>query len=174
MRVTARLLKTADGSALWSGSFDEPFNGMFGVQDAISERVAHVLAPRLSQPDQGRLAGLGGTRDTDAYQFYLAARQSAQGIRATGLRRSVELYNKAIARDSNYALAYAGLAESYRRMIFGADAAPVAALEPARTAANHAIRIEPTLAERHAALGWVRFWYDWDWPAAEATFRRAI
>lgn len=174
VRVTARLLRTTDGVAVWSGSFDERFTGMFDVQDAISERVARVLAPRLADQDRLRLMGAGGTRNPDAYQLYLAARMHAQTLRAESLRKSVTLYNKAIELDPNYALAYAGTAETYRRMIFGADAAPMDAFEPARVAARQATRIDPLLAEGHAGLGWVSFWYDWDWPGAEVHFRRAI
>jgi DNA-binding winged helix-turn-helix (wHTH) protein/TolB-like protein/tetratricopeptide (TPR) repeat protein len=174
VRVTARLLRTTDGVAAWSGSFDERFTNMFDVQDAISERVARVLAPQLAVQDRQRLMGAGGTRNPDAYQLYLAARMHAQTLRAEGLRKSVTLYEKAIALDPSYALAYAGVAETYRRMIFGADAAPMDALEPARVAARQATKIDPLLAEGHASLGWVSFWYDWDWPGAEAHFRRAI
>ena len=86
----------------------------------------------------------------------------------------IEFYKKAIALDPNYALAYAGLAETYRRLPFGADTAPAEAFEPARAAALRAIQIDPGLAEGHAGIGWVKFWYEWDWPGAEKAFRRAI
>ena len=83
LRVTARLLRAADGSAAWSGSFDEKFTGVFEVQDAISARVAQVLAPSLqagaASARARRSAGLGGTRNTDAYQLYLAAARSRPG-----------------------------------------------------------------------------------------------
>ncbi len=174
VRVTARLLRTTDGVAVWSGSFDERFTGMFDVQDAISERVARVLAPRLADPDRLRLAGAGGTRNADAYQLYLAARMHAQGTLAEGLRKSVALYRKAIEFDPAYALAYTGLVETYRRMIFGADAEPIQVFEPAKLAAIRAMEIDPLLADAHAAFGWIRFWYEWDWPLAETHLRRAI
>lgn len=173
VRVTARLLRAVDGRALWSGSFNERFTGMFDVQDAISERVAGVLVPRLQMAPAGTLAA-GGTRNFDAYQLYLAARQYAQSIRADGLDRSAALYQKAIELDPRYALAYAGQAETYRRMVFGADGEPRDVLERARSSAQRALALEPQLAEAHAALGWVRFWYEWDWQGAEQAFRRAI
>ena len=117
LRVTARLLRTRDGCAAWSGSFDERFTSVFDVQDTIAQRVTDVLAPRL-----GVVGDAGGSRDADAYQLYLAATQQARGIRADGLRTSVSLYRKALAIDPAYALACTGMAESYRRMLFGADA----------------------------------------------------
>lgn len=172
VRVTARLLR-ADGTARWSGSFDEKFTSVFDVQAMISDRVAAVLAPRLGARDrQGHAAG--GTQNPDAYQLYLAARHAAQTLRPSGLNRSIEFYKKAVALDPNYALAYAGLAETYRRLPFGADTAPAEAFEPARAAALRAIEIDPALAEAYAGLGWVKFWYEWDWPGAEKAFRRAI
>jgi DNA-binding winged helix-turn-helix (wHTH) protein/TolB-like protein/Flp pilus assembly protein TadD len=186
VRVTARLLSAADGTAAWSGSFDEKFTGVFELQDTISQRIAAVLVPLVDAAAptsaQGRapgsvhanLTGAGGTRNSDAYQLYLAARQFAQGVSAAGLRKSIELYNKALDFDPAYALAYAGLVESYRRMIFGADVSPVEAFEPAKIAAQRGMALAPELAEAHAGLGWIRFWYDFDWPEAERIFRSAL
>ena len=118
IRVTARLLR-ADGTARWSGSFDEKFTGVFDVQNMISDRVAQVIAPRLGASDRKGLAA-SGTQNPDAYQFYLAARSQAQSVRPSGLKRSIEFYKKAIELDPNYALAYAGLA----RRIVGSRSAP--------------------------------------------------
>ncbi len=176
LRITARLLSASDGAAAWSGSFSEKVTGVFEIQDAISERITRVLAPHLGAGDGAQLPlkATGGTRDADAYQLYLVARQHAQGIRSAGLRKSVELYNKAIEIDPGYALAYAGLVESYRRMIFGADTAPIEAFEPAKVAAQRALELAPALAEAHAGLGWIRFWYDFDWQGAERKFRDAL
>lgn len=172
IRVTARLLR-ADGTARWSGTFDEKFTGVFDVQAMISDRVAQVIAPRLSASSRRSLTA-SGTTHPDAYQLYLAARSSAQNLRPSGLRRSILFYKKALELDPNYALAWAGLAETYRRLPFGADTPPTEAFEPARAAALRAIEIDPSLAEGHAGLGWVKFWYEWDWPGAEREFRRAI
>ena len=174
VRVTARLLDTASGEAAWSGSFDENFTGMFDLQDAISRRVADVLAPKLRSADRRRLAGAGGTRNIDAYQLYLLARQQAQGIRTAGLVRSIDLFSKAIALDPAYALAHAGTAESYRRMIFGSDGEPRVIFREAEKHAARCIAIDPDLADGFASTGWNLYWHAWDWPRAEAAFRRAI
>lgn len=173
VRLTARLLRASDGAARWSGSFDERFIDVFSAQDAISNRVAAVLAPHLTQTDKARLSSVG-TLNADAYQLYLAARLHSQSIKASGLERSVQLFEQSIALDPKYALAHAGLAETYRRMVFGADADPKIILPRARDAALRALELDPALAEGHAALGWVKFWHDWDWAAAEQTFREAI
>lgn len=173
VRVTARLLNTASGEAAWSGSFDERFTSVFDLQDAISTRVAQVLAPHLERQDRKRLADIGGTRNLDAYQLYLAARHQAQGIRTAGLLKSLDLYRQALALDPEYVLADVGIAESMRRMIFGADGEPVQTFAEAKRHAQRALEIAPDLAEAYSSIGWNRFWHDWDWPGAEAAFRRA-
>jgi tetratricopeptide (TPR) repeat protein len=147
---------------------------MFDLQDAISTKVAQVLAPHLERRDRKRLAGAGGTRNLDAYQLYLAARHQAQGIRTAGLVKSFDLYRQAIALDPDYALAYVGIAESHRRMIFGADGEPTKTFAEAERHARRAVEIAPDLAEAHAGIAWNRFWHDWDWSGAEAAFRQAI
>jgi TolB-like protein/Tfp pilus assembly protein PilF len=173
VRVTARLLNAADGTAAWSGSFDERFEDVFSVQDKISERVAQQLAPRLSRGEHQQRAAATGTRDPAAYEHYLTARFHAQMLRADGLAKSVELFQRATLLDPNYALAYAGLADTYRRMAIGIDAPPAKALAAGLAAAQRAVQIDPALAEAHAALGWMRWWAQWDWPGAEQSFRRA-
>ena len=178
VRVSARLLNTTSGEAAWSGSFDEAFTGVFEVQDKISTKVADVLAPHLAthtaSNGQRRLLGAGGTRNADAYQLYLTARRHAQGIKNAGLLKSIDLYQQAIALDRSYALAYAGMGESYRRLVFGADGEPGVVLKAAKDCHTRALQIDPDLAEAHAGLGWNLFWYDWDWPAAAAAFDRAL
>ena len=176
LRVTARLLRAADGSAAWSGSFDEKFTGVFEVQDMISARVAQVLAPSLevfagARPPQ---TGLGGTRNTDAYQLYLAAARHAQDMRADGLRKSIDLYKQALELDPGYALAWVGLAETYRRTLFGADALPSEVFEPADFAVQRALAVVPNLAEARAEQAFKLYWFDFDWPGAEREFRRAL
>ena len=88
--------------------------------------------------------------------------------------KSIDLYQQAIALDRSYALAYAGMGESYRRLVFGADGEPGVVLKAAKDCNTRALQIDPELAEAHAGLGWNLFWYDWDWPAAAAAFDRAL
>ena len=176
LRVSARLLRAADGGAVWSGSFDEKFTGVFEVQDMISARVARVLTPSLELLADARRApaGLGGTRNTDAYQLYLAAARHGQDMRADGLRRSIALFNQALEIDPSYALAWAGLAETYRRSLFGADARPTEVFEPAAVAVQRALALAPNLAEARAEQAFRLYWFDFDWAGAEREFRRVL
>jgi len=173
VRVTARLLRAADGVASWSGSFDDRFEDVFTVQNRISERVAQQLVPQLSRDERKRLVA-PGSQDLAAYELYLTARFHAQGLSPDGVAQSLELFQRAIDLDPSYALAYAGLADSYRRMAIGLDAQPAKALAAGLKAAERAVQIDPGLAEAHAALGWMRWWGEWDWAAAEQSFRRAV
>ena len=178
LRVTARLLRTSDGAAAWSDSFDEKFTGVFEMQDVISTRVMQALAPRLA-PNTGvaasaRLTDVGGTRNTDAYQLYLAASRHLQSRRANAARKSIELFNKALTFDPAYALAYVGLAEAYRETLLAADAVPAEAFESAKAAAQRALALAPNLAEALTERGFGLYYFEFDWPGAEREFRRAL
>jgi len=180
VRATARLLRATDGSAAWSGSFDEKFTGVFDIQDQISNRVMQALAPILQAAtgsgaaSQAPLTDVGGTRSTEAYQLYLAAAQHAQGLRADGMRKSLELLNQALTVDPGYALAWVRLAEVHRRRLFSADAVPSEVFEPIKVALQRALALAPNLAQAHAEVGFSLYWFDFDWPGAERAFRRAL
>ena len=178
LRVTARLLRGSDGAAAWSDSFNERFTGVFDMQDLISTRVMQALTPRLEA--KARVAAsvpmtnLGGTRNTDAYQLYLAALRHAERSRADGLRKSIALFNQALSIDPAFALAYVGLAQAYRQTLLGADAEPAEVFEPARVAVQRALALAPNLAEALAEKGFSLYHFEFDWPGAEREFRRAL
>lgn len=180
LRVTARLLWAADGSAAWSGSFDEKFTGVFELQDLISNRVLAALSPKLQSrarlPGGARapLTALGGTLNTDAYQLYLAAFSHAQRMHPDGLVKSRDLFQQAITLDPNYALAYVGLAEAHRRRLFATDAVPAEVFEPADAAIRRALSLAPGLSEAHAGNGFKLYFFDFDWAEAEREFRHAL
>ncbi|MEO8310280.1 MAG: tetratricopeptide repeat protein [Caldimonas sp.] len=177
LRVSARLLRASDGSAAWSGSFDEKFTGVFDVQDAISARVLHALEGTL-QAGAGAMEGAagdrGGTRNTEAYELYLAASRHAQSRRAEGMRKAIALFNQAIAVDPSYALAHAALAESLRETMLSADARPVSVVGPARSAIERALTLAPNLGRALSEKGYSLYYFDFDWPGAEREYRRAL
>ena len=177
LRVNARLLRASDGTAAWSGSFDEKFTGVFDVQDAISARVLQALVGRLG--GTGVAAGatgtdFGGTRNTEAYELYLAASRLAQARRGEGLRKSIALFNQAIAVDPSYALAHVGLAETLRETLLASDARRASVFEPARAAIQRALTLAPNLAEALSEGGYSLYYFEFDWPGAEREFRRAL
>ncbi len=173
IRVCARLLNVADGAALWTDRFDEEFTDVFSVEEAISGRVARALALHLS-PEEERRVTKRHTENSAAYQLYLTGRFHWSRITPPEIRKSIEFFRRAIELDPNYALAYAGLAEAFRSLPITSDVPPNDAIPQAKAAAARAIEIDETLAEPHASLTFVQFWYDWDWAGAERSARRAI
>ncbi|MBI4468232.1 MAG: protein kinase [Acidobacteria bacterium] len=169
IRVTVRLLNVADGWPMWAYECDEAeCSNIFALQDTISERVAQALLPKLTGVDRERLAK-HYTDNREAYELYLRGRFYLQKRTTEGIEKSREYYREAIALDPHYALAYAGLAESYTgHFLQGKD------MGVAEAAALKAVELDDTLAEAHLSSGLVRLHYQWNWPAAEREFTRAL
>jgi DNA-binding winged helix-turn-helix (wHTH) protein/TolB-like protein/Flp pilus assembly protein TadD len=173
IRVTVGLLSVADGSVLWSEAFDEKFTDIFGIQDTISTRATSALSPRISN-DAGFVTRGRRTNDPDAYAHYLRARYFAFKITEADIRKAIDLYERAIAVDPNYSLAYAGMADAYRTLAVASYAPGSEVCPKAKELAEHALSIDDSLAEAHIVLGWINLLYTWDWPRAEKELRRAI
>jgi DNA-binding winged helix-turn-helix (wHTH) protein/TolB-like protein len=169
IRIAARLFRASDGKQLWSGQFDEKFTDIFAVQDAISERVAAALKIRLESGGEKR-----DTKNVEAYQFYMKGRFHMLKAIGSETETGISYFQRAIEADPSYALAYAGLADAYRGQAVGGEMPSAEVFAKARAAANRALEIDETLAEAHANLGHILFWYDWDWKAAENQHRRAL
>jgi TolB-like protein/Flp pilus assembly protein TadD len=173
VRVSARLIKVADGSSLWAGTFDEKFTDVFAVQDAISQKVADALALRLSGEQKNRLSKRY-TENVEAYQLYLTGRYHWSRLTPTEIRKGIGFFQQAIDLDPNYALAYVGLAVADRSLAINADVPSKDCLPEAKAAALKAIELDDSLAEAHSSLSFALIWYDWDWAAGEKEARRAI
>ncbi|HKV66311.1 MAG TPA: tetratricopeptide repeat protein, partial [Rhodanobacteraceae bacterium] len=173
VRVNVRLLAVPSGATLWVDSFDASFGNVLTLQDAIAERVTSALSLKLDRDERRRMQN-NYTSNVTAYQLYLQGRFHLQNATSPELVAAIDLFQQALKVDPDYALAYVGLAESYRRQAIISDADPQIVLPLAKTAALHALKLDDTLAEAYVPLGFVHFWYDWDWPAAEAAFKRGI
>ena len=169
IRISTRLIRVSDGMQLWADQFDEKFENIFAVQDSISAKVASALKVTLGVNEKKRY-----TANTAAYQLYLKGRFLSQKARANDIRTSIDYFEQALDLDPNYAPAYVGLADSYRALVLIADAPPNETLTRAKLAANRAIEIDNAYAEAHAILGWLTFWYDWDWDLSEKQLGKAI
>lgn len=177
LRVTARLLRTTDGTAAWSDSFDEQFNGVFDVQDRISERVQQALLPVLQAGaiDARMPVGeVGGTRSVEAYRLYLAASAQMLHQRGDGLRKGIALFQQAPDVDPGYALAWTGLADAHGRLSLIGDMEPRAAFAFIDVSLQRALALAPDLAAARASLGYKRYTFDFDWAGAEREFRHAV
>jgi len=173
VRVNVRLVSVADGASVWVNTFDEKFTNIFAVQDAISEKVAKALALELSGEERKRLTKRY-TENAEAYELYLKGRYYWGKITTPETRKSIQFFQQAIDVDPNYALAYTGLSDAYRTLPIAHGVSSKDAFPRAKAAAMKALEIDGSLAEAHVSLGFVKFWFDWDWDGAEREFKRAI
>ncbi len=175
IRVTMQLVSARDGSQLWAEQFDGTRSERFAIEDAISQRLAKTLRLSLSDEEQQSLAK-HYTENQEAHRLYLKGRHFWNKRDAEGMRKAIECFWQAIDLDPTYALAYVGLADTYA--FLGSayfDALPPSEDMPkAKAAAVKALELDGTLAEAHCALGFVKGWYEWDWPGAEQALQRAL
>ena len=173
VRVTVQLLRVVDGASLWAEKFDAKFTDIFAVQDSISDQAARSLTLRLSGNER-ELMRKHYTENAEAYAAYLQGRYFWNKRNAAGLKTAVEYFQRAIKIDSNYALAYAGLADCYIRLNeFGVPMAQES-VPRGKAAVLKALEIDDALAEAHATLGFIKFRHDWDFAGADHEFRRSL
>ncbi len=170
IRVNARLTNVANGTCLWTGTFDEDFTDVFTVQDAISERVASALKLSFNRD----ALSTRSTENTRAYELYLQGRYHWNRLIPTEVHKSNEFFKKAIEIDPYYALAYTGIAAAHISFPISSDVPPSDSFPQAKAAALRALSIDETLADAHAYLAFVNFWFDWDWAGAESELKRAL
>lgn len=170
LRITAQLIDVADGYHLWSESFDREWGDVFAIQDEIAQAIVDELKVVLVDEAEKALVE-PATENLDAYQLYLQGRFYWN---RRELRQAIHSLEQAIAIDPDYALAHAGLAAAYAILGFGYGGEPREVMGNAKKAAEHALRLEPSLAETHYALAYVSFVYDFDWASAAREFEKAI
>jgi TolB-like protein/Flp pilus assembly protein TadD len=168
IRVTARLIRVSDGTAIWADRFDEPFTGIFEVQDAISQRIVSALGLNIPLQEHG------GTQNLQAYEKYLEGRLNLARLNAEQLELAISYFQEAVTLDPDYALAWLGLANVHFRIPLAGEANPLEHYPVGKAAGMKALELEPLMAEGYAMLGWIAHWYEWDWVASEQYFLRAI
>ena len=174
VRLTVQLVSVTAETPLWADKFDEMFTDIFAVEDSISEQVARALTLRLTGEERNLLAKRY-TENTEAYELYLKGRYLWNKRTAEGLDRSIQCFSRAIEIDAHYALAYAGLADSYT---FLGDVG-LTALQPkdafsrGRQAAMKALEIDGSLAEAHTSLAHIHM-HCYEWAEARNEFGRAL
>ena len=167
--IQAELMNVADGTQLWGDQYNRPTSDLLDVQDDIAREILDKLRVRLSGAEKAK-ATKRYTDNAEAYQLYLQGRYHWNKGTIAGYKRAIEYYQQAITKDAKYALAYAGLADSYLSL----GSYYVEAISDAKAAADQAIALDPSLAEAHIAAGHIKLWLDWDWPAAEREFTTGI
>ncbi len=167
--ISTELVDARDDSRLWGDEYTRKLSEITGLQSDIASHIVSKLGARISGSQQAQLTH-DDTTDSQAYQLYLRGRYSAELWTPATIAKAREFYQAALARDPNYARAYAALADSYRFP----DLPPQQRMALARTYATKAVQIDDSLGEAHASLALVRFLGDWDWEGAEQEFKRAL
>jgi TolB-like protein len=173
VRVTVQLVDGATDGPIWGDQYDRHLENALAVQGDVAREVARALRVRLS-PDERRRLRSQPTSSPVAFQAYLRGRYFWNQRSAEGLERAIREFQSALAADPDYSLAYAGLADAYAALAQYAARPPADVMPLARDAALQALALDGSLAEAHASLGMTRFWYDWDWTAADAAYQRAL
>jgi DNA-binding winged helix-turn-helix (wHTH) protein/tetratricopeptide (TPR) repeat protein len=175
-KVSVALTRVSDGQKLWSNSFSQSRQQTSDLADVLEEDIASRVSSSI-------LAALGNVKQThnnvdnanpEARELYFLGRSYWNRRTEASLTKSIESFQKAIAADPNFALAYSGLADAY--VLVGSFSVEPGrqAISSARSAALSALQLDPGLAEPHASLGMISFFTDWDGAAAEQEFQRAL
>jgi TolB-like protein len=169
LRVAAQLIKVADGYHLWSATYERELRDVFAVQDEIARAIVQALRVKLAPA-----AASARPENLAAYQLYLKGRLFWNRGTEEGLNRAREFFSAAIAQDSGDARAYAGLADTYERLLALRYLPRAEGYPKARAAALRAVALDSQLADGYTARGQIRSFDEWDWSGAEQDFRRAV
>ena len=172
VRISAQLVNAPMDTHLWAESYDRDLRDILALQSEVARAIAREIQIKLTPQEQAQLARVHPV-DPEAYEAYLKGRYYWNKRSAQGVKKGAEYFQKAIDKDSTYAAAYAGLADSACVDGFWSFAAPEEGFGKARATARKALEIDET-AEARASLGWATLQFDWDFLASEKEFQRAI
>jgi len=173
LAIQVDLTDVAENRQLWGERYERNFTDLLAIERDITQEIASGLRLRLGREDESRL-NRGSTKDTEAYRLYLQGRYFWNKRTVPDLRKAITYFKEAIARDADYASAWAGLADVHMTLPFYSDAPTSVEIPKARKAAEEALRIDVNLAEAHTTLAYALALYDWSWAASEQEFRRAL
>jgi serine/threonine protein kinase/TolB-like protein/Tfp pilus assembly protein PilF len=173
LRINARLVDAGADSLIWTGTWERPRAELRALQRQVARAVADELRPDLPPKEEARLA-VSTAVDPAAHELYLRGRYLWNRRSEESLLRAIEQFEAALRIEPGYARAHAGVADCYALLTPWAGRAPEQTYPRARAAALAALALDDGLAEAWTSLALVQHEYDWDWPAAEASYRRAL
>ena len=173
LRINAELINAEDGYHLWSERYDREMDDVFAVQDEIARSVVEKLKVQLLGAVDTTLV-TRRTRNLESYHLYLRGRHHFLMFTADAFMKSQECFAQAVSKEPTYAQAHAGIAMVHAASAVLSFVAPPRVMHKAKEAALHALDLDETVADAHAALGLVLHNHDWDWPGAEREYRRAL
>ena len=172
VRVNVQLINALTDAHLWAETYDRKLTDIFAVESDIAKTIAETLQAKLTGSEKSSIAKVP-TANPEAYELYLKGRFFWNKRTGADLRKAIEYFEQAIAKDPNYALAYVGLADSYMLLSSYASVSPVESLPPAKAALKKALELDDSLAEAHASFGLLAT-LELDLQHALVDFQRAI
>jgi len=173
LRISAQLVYAPEDQHLWAESYDRDLRDVLALQSELARAIANEIQVKLTPLDHARF-GEAYPINPEAYELYLKGRYHWNRRSGEGLRHAVQYFQQAIAKDSTYAVAYAGLADCFSILGVTCLVSPDDGCRKAREVALRALELDPGLAETHASLAWATMWYDCNFVVAEREFERSI
>jgi serine/threonine protein kinase/Flp pilus assembly protein TadD len=173
IRITAQLINVDDRSVLWSEQYSKELDDIFGIQDDITMAIVNGLQIELLGGEKASIAKRY-TDNFEAYELYLKGRSLWNKRTAEDMRESIRYYEAAIEKEPNFALSYAGLADSYITLGDWIVLPQNEAYPKAIAAAKKALEIDDSIAQAYCSLAYLTFIYNWNWEEAERTFKKAL
>jgi TolB-like protein/DNA-binding winged helix-turn-helix (wHTH) protein len=169
-RISAQLIRVSDQAHLWAHTYEREAGGLLALQNELGRAIAQQVQVKLAPPYGNRSPGKYSA-NPEAYELYLKGRFYLAKRTWPEITESAEYFQRSIEKDPGFALAYAGLADSY---LADSIRAPQESEPRAKAAAARALELDDNLAEAHTVLGSVKTELEYDWPGAEQEFKRAI
>jgi serine/threonine protein kinase len=173
LAISTELVDVRSNRQIWGEQYNRKVADLLSIQGEISREISERLRLELSGEQRTQLARRQ-TENSEAYQLYLQGRFQWNKRTLEGMQLSIDLFQQALARDPRFALAHAGLADSFA-LLADYHVLPAKEVMPrAKSAALQALQIDNTLAEAHASLGWAKLTHDWSWVDGEKELKRAL
>lgn len=173
VRINVQLIRTSDGTTAWADNFDEDISDIFVLQDSISQQVTNALSIELTI-EETRMTKKPSGIEATASQPYLKGRYFWEKRSESAVRKSLEYFIQATIKDPDYALAYAGIADSYNLLGEYLYLSPQKAFPEARIAAMKALELDQSVSTAYVTMAEIKLFFDWDFAGSEAEFIRAI
>ncbi len=173
MTIHVNLIDGSTGNQIWSRDFNGSGNELFSFQNDLAQVITEELHTEITREEKAKMS-TRPTQNLEAYDQYLKGIYFWNKRDPVSLRKGIDLFNQAILLDSNYARAWSGLADCYSALGYGSLDAPSIDFGKAEMAAKKALSLDSTLPDPHTSLGYIDFYYYWDWQKAEEEFLTAI
>ncbi len=173
IRITSQLVRTADQTHLWAQNYDRDMRELLPLETEVTADIAEQIQRKLL-PTAAIHHPASKPIDPEAHELYLKGRYSFNDRSRESLQQSLSYFQQALARQPDYAAAYAGLADAYNLIGFYGFDPTQEVVSQARVASSKALQLDDSLGAAHAARAYTEFMWQEDWPDAEREFRRAL